>query len=214
MITLSGHSQNLDEGSRNEIVLRNGTKVILYKAHEGDGEKTYSYLPVNMRLSVRDGRPEISLLKFSEEGHAGAILHFLLTWGLSEQDREEANVLLNLKLRDTVFVAGPAMVDAAPQSFLITGNDRLVGIMNKTLRQNSQVPLFPGSKLAASFRFEGADAEYLEEIIGDRNKAISGEIRMFFIYNTMVREGFISKPVAHEWVLSIGLDTIFKTLRD
>lgn len=214
MITISGHSQNLAEESRTEVTLSDGNMVVLYRAHAGDGEKTYCYLPVNMRLSSRDGRPEISLLKFSETGNEGAVLHFLLTWGLSDSNRKEANELLNLKLRDSVFVSGPAMVDAAPESFLITGNDRLVGIMNKALRQHSQVPLYPGSKMAASFRFEGADAEYLEEIIGDHNKTVGGEIRMIFVYNTMVREGYLSKPVAHEWVLSIGLDTLINTLRN
>jgi hypothetical protein len=214
MITLSGYAQNLDDDSRTEVILSDGTPVVLYRAHSTEGSNIYYYLPVNMHLSVRDGRPEISFLLYDEDGNRGAILHFLLTWGLSVSQVKEANELLNLRLKDTVIVAGSVLVDAAPVSFVITGNDRLVKIMNGAISQNSQVPLIPGTKLAASFRFPGEEADYISNMIIQQRKTIDGAIRMIFTYKTMVKKGYVSKPVEDEWMIEMGLDNIFQYLRD
>jgi hypothetical protein len=213
-MVISCYAQSIDEDSRTEVILADGTRVVMFRSHVDEGSNIFYYLPVNMHISVRDDRPEISLLQFNENGQSGAILHFLITWGLSESGQKEANMLLNLKLHDTVIVAGPVLVEAAPESFLITGNDRVVTTLNNALRQKSQAPLLPGQKLAASFRFGADDSDYLAQVIRDRGRTISGEIRMIFIYRSMIREGYIFKATGHEWVLSMNLDTIFNLLRN
>jgi hypothetical protein len=167
-----------------------------------------------MHVSFNGANPEVSLVFFDEDGVSGAILHFLLTWGLSALQEKEVNTLLNLKMNDSVFVAGPLLVEAAPESFKITGQSRIAEIMNEIFKQNSHAPLIPGSKLAASFRFSGEEAEYVREIIKDPRKTGDGAIAMFFIYKTMVREGYISKPSEHEWILTMSLNQIFRYLRN
>jgi hypothetical protein len=214
LLTLTTQAQNLDDESRTEVILSGGTHIVLYKAHSTDRSNIFYYLPVNMHLAIRDGRPEISFLQYNEDGNRGAILHFLLTWGLSDSMEREANNLLNLRLKDTVIVAGPVLVDAAPVSFLITGNDTVVSIMNNAISQNSRAPVFPGSKLAASFRFRPEDSDYLTGIIRNHEKTIDGKIQMIFNFRTMVRQGYITKAEDHEWKLSMNLDTIFDILRE
>jgi hypothetical protein len=214
LLAPSGFAQNLDDESRTEVNLSDGTTVVFYKGHQAEESNIYYYLPVNMHLSVRNGIPEISFLQYDEEGNRGAILHFLLTWGLSGSSVREANGLLNLKIKDTAIVAGPVLVDAAPVSFLITGNDTVVSIMNNSSSQNSPAPVIPGSKLAASFRFGADDSDYLSGIIRNHKKEIDGEVQMIYIFRTMVRQGYLTKPVEHEWKLSMNLDTIFNILRE
>jgi len=210
----SGFAQNLDDGSRTEVTLSDGTKVVLYRQYQKEESNVYYYLPVNMHLSVRDGKPEISFLEFNEDGNRGAILHLLLTWGLSEPEEREANDLINLRLKDTAVVAGPVFVDAAPVSFIITGKDSAISIMNRASGQHSPAPVIPGSKLAASFRFNAEDSDYMSGVIMDHEKTIDGEMQMIYTYRTMVRQGYLTRSEDHEWKLALSLDTIFNTLRE
>jgi|OpeIllAssembly_1097287.scaffolds.fasta_scaffold734089_1 hypothetical protein len=195
--------------------MSDGTTVVLYKSHTfEENSNIYYYLPVNLHVSFNGANPEISLVFFDADGVSEAILHFLLTWGLSASQEAEVNALLNLKLDDSVFVAGPLLVEAAPVSFKITGQSEIVEIMNRIFKQNSNAPLIPGSKLAASFRFSGEETEYVREIIKDPCKVGDGMIAMIFVYKTLVREGYISKPSEHEWILTMSLNGIFKYLRN
>jgi hypothetical protein len=168
---------------------------------------------VNLHVASSDGNPEISLLLFDEQGDRGAILHFLLTWGLSDRQEKEISDILSMKTEDTVFIAGPLLVESAPVSFRITGDDPLVAIMNEGLTLNSHAPIIPGMKLAASFRFSGEQVDYISEALGEHGKNIDGTVSMIFIYRTMIREGYISKPVDHSWVLDMNLDNLFQSLR-
>ncbi len=214
LITVSGLSQNLIDESRTRVNLSDDTSVVLYKAHTPEGGNVFHYLPVNMHISYRDRIPEISLVHFNEDGSNEAILHFLLTWGLSQSQEREVSELLEKQHGDSVIVAGPVMVDAAPESFLITGNDKIVMLLNRAMAQNSQVPLFPGSKLAASFRFRGEDADYILSMAEPDGGKTEGEIQMVFTYKTMVRDGYINKATDNQWSLTMSLETLFKLLRD
>ncbi len=214
LITVSGYSQNLINESRTDIVLSDGTPVTLFKAHSfEEPSNLYYYLPVNLHVAIRDGNPEISLLLFDEQGERGAILHFLLTWGLSDRQEKEISDILSMKTDDTVFLAGPLLVEAAPVSFRITGDDPVVAIMNEGMTQNSHAPVIPGMKLAASFRFSGEQVDYINEIIGEPGKTIGGTASMIFLYRTLVREGYISRPADHRWILDMNLDNLFQFLR-
>jgi hypothetical protein len=214
LLITSGYSQNLIDESRTEIILSDGTSVTLYKAHSFEEPyNLYYYLPVNMHVATREDMPEISLLVFNEDSNRSAILHFLLTWGLSSTLEEEMDKSLKLKINDTAYIAGPVLVEAAPVSFQITGNDPLVNIMNKSMSNSSTAPVIPGLKLAASFRFTGADADYLTDLLKKPGKEINGAIRMVFTYSTMIREGYISKSVYHEWILEMGISNIIGYLK-
>jgi hypothetical protein len=214
LITASGYSQNLVDDSRTDLILSDSTAVTLYKAHSFEGlSNIYYYLPVNLHVATRDGHPEISLLLFDEDGVRGAILHFLLTWGLSAAQEKEIGDILSMETDDTVFIAGPVLVEAAPVSFQITGGDRLVSIMNERLAQNSHAPVIPGMKLAASFRFSGEEVDYISEIMQEAGRKIDGTISMIFLYRTMVREGYILQAADHKWILEMNLDNLFQYLK-
>jgi len=215
MIAVTGRAQNLDNNSRTAINLSDGMSLTLFRTHSFDGNsKVFYYLPVNLHVAFKESRPEISFIQYDTETTRGAILHFLLTWGLSESQEKEANELLNMVLGDSVYIAGPVLADAGPDSFIITGKDKLVEVMNNALTQNSRAPVVPGSKMAASFRFTSSDLEYARKIMEKPKGEIDGRLQMIFTYTTMVKEGFISKPVEHEWIMEMNLDDLFKYLRN
>ena len=214
LITVSGYSQNLIDDSRTDIILSDSTPVTLFRAHSfEEPSNIYYYLPVNLHVASRDGKPELSLLLFEEEGVRGAILHFLLTWGLSAAQEKEITNILSRGPDDSVFIAGPVLVEAAPVSFQITGDDPLVSMMNKRLAQNSHAPVIPGMKMAASYRFSGEEVDYIGEILKASGKKIDGRISLVFLYRTMVRDGFISKPADHMWILEMNLENLFQYLK-
>ncbi len=214
LITVSGFSQNLMDDSRTDIILSDGTPVTLFKAHSfEEPSDIYYYLPVNLHVASRDGNPEISLLFFGDEGVRGAILHFLLTWGLSPAQEKEAGNILRMETNDTAFMAGPVLVEAAQVSFQITGDDPVVSMMNERMTQSSRAPVIPGMKLAASFRFSAEEADYISAIINDSGKTIDGRMSMIFLYRTLEREGYMLKPADHEWILGMTLDNLFQNLK-
>lgn len=87
----------LDEENRVDLVLDDGTTVTLLGAAKGIGDRSskveYYYLPTGLRLSKgADGRPQFLFLKYNTESGdtQGGVLHFLMEWGLSQQQLAEA----------------------------------------------------------------------------------------------------------------------------
>jgi hypothetical protein len=87
----------LDEESRVDLVLDDGTTVTLLGAAKGIGDRSnnvdYYYLPTGLRLArTPDGRPQFLFLKYNTESGEvqGGVLHFLMEWGLTAEQLDEA----------------------------------------------------------------------------------------------------------------------------
>ncbi len=100
------NAQSLDPDNRVSITLDDGTEVtLLGRAKTGQNNNftgEYYYLPVGLRLSSRpDGVPEFLFMKYTTEkdasagGVQGAIMHFLMQWGLTAQQEIELESKLN-----------------------------------------------------------------------------------------------------------------------
>ncbi len=95
----------------NPVFLAKAGDVVAAKDNE------YYYLPVNLRLSKRPdtGVPQFLFLKYVTEeredqgGISGALLHFLMEWGLTEELRKECETLLQAKGKGAK-VIGPVML--------------------------------------------------------------------------------------------------------
>ncbi len=123
-------------------------------------DNEYYYLPVNLRLSKRPdtGVPQFLFLKYVTEeredqgGISGALLHFLMEWGLTEELRKECETLLQVKVKGAK-VMGPVMLQQADgESFSIIS--ATVAKDNKdftrSLITGGIAPLLPGQKIAAA----------------------------------------------------------------
>ncbi len=185
-------AQYINYENKVDLVLSDGTNLVLYGAEGKDYE--YYYLPVNLRLAKRpDGVPEFLFLKYTTEqkadagGVQGAIMHFLMEWGLTAKQLEDAqNKIEELFKKDTRRVyfgkspSGVAIYKNVPnhrQTPVIKGpveleiekdnSFKIVSaiIEDKTLTRNivtsGKAPLIPGGKVAAAASFDKHGAQLM-----------------------------------------------------
>lgn len=123
-------------------------------------DNEYYYLPANLRLSRRadTGVPEFLFLKYVTEeredqgGISGALIHFLMEWGLTEEMRKECESILQTRVAGAKVVGPVMMQQAEGESFNIIS--ATVSKDNKdftrSLVTTGQAPLLPGQKVAAA----------------------------------------------------------------
>ncbi len=171
VLTVEG--QILDYQNKVTIPLNDGTTVTLYgKAQSMNDDFTgeYYYLPANLRLSKKtDGTPEFLFLKYTTEERAdaggvqGALMHFLMEWGLTPDQEKELQTKLALKIKDlaksspkfkkilTPKVMGPATLRSdTEESFRLISGTLTSDKFTPNLVTTGRAPLMPGSKIAIS----------------------------------------------------------------
>jgi hypothetical protein len=199
-------SQTLDYENRVGVVLDDGTNVILYgRAQTLNSNFTgeYYYLPVGLTLSKKeDGKtPEFLFLKYTTEertdagGVQGALLHFLMEWGLKPYQEAEAQQKLVAKIKDLsktnpkyAAVTNPKIVgpvDVKPDG------DNSFRIISGTLNKNPNLvtsgvaPVLPGIKCAVAAKMDKNDAQLLAASF-EKTRSISDvSVQLFFTYNTL-----------------------------
>jgi hypothetical protein len=168
LICLVSAGQRLIPGSKMVIVLSDSSSVILYRAVTSDHvNNACYYLPVNFRISERAGKPEFSFISYDsdEDGkNDGAIMHLLLTWGLTEEQQTEAEKLIRGKVDSTLYLSGCPLLSEKREDirFDIHGDNPLCEVLRESLRSKGSPPLSPGEKLALSFMFSSGNTEKIE----------------------------------------------------
>ncbi len=164
---------------RRTVTLSDGTQVNLILDSERTegahllrllgqtGGRRYYYLPTNLRLSGRpDGVPEFLFLKFTTEqretegGVSGAVMHFLMEYGLTPAQEDELKRKLQ-QTGDTVIGGMPMKPDGESSTFLITSATLKDDQMTKSLVTSGKAPLLPGQKVAAAARLTANGAQLL-----------------------------------------------------
>jgi hypothetical protein len=199
-------AQTLDYENRVGLVLDDGTQVVLYgRAQTLNANFTgeYYYLPVGLTLSRKeDGKtPEFLFLKYTTEERAdaggvqGALLHFLMEWGLKPAQEAEAQQKLAAKIKDLAktnpkyaAVTNPKIlgpVDVKPDG------DNSFRIISGTLNENPNLvtsgvaPVLPGLKAAVAAKMDKNDAQLLAASF-EKTRSISDvSVQLFFTYNTL-----------------------------
>lgn len=164
-----GFAQTLDGENKLAVALSDGTQVLLYgKASETPGVKTndYYYLPTGLRLSKNaSGEPEFVFLKYVTDaredagGVSGALMHFLMEWGLTEPQLKETREKIR-QLNPLAKVLGPASVE--------TNGDRSFEVKSATLSSQGQTlitsggaPTMPGGKVVTAAKMDKYAAQLL-----------------------------------------------------
>ena len=179
-------AQILDSENKVEIALSDGTVVTAYgranTATSGARDKfsnEYYYLPTNLRLAKKDdGTPEFIFVKYTTDekadvgGTQGALLHFLMTWGLTKKQEVELTSLLAKKLAGLggkySEVINPRVLGAATLNSGIEGETfRIVsGTLSNdkftpNLATSGRAPLLPDGKMAVAAIMEKNGAQLL-----------------------------------------------------
>ncbi len=164
----------LDDETRDEIILEDGTHVILYaKAGSTSGSRTreWYYLPPTetLRLATRpDNTPEFLFMKFTEEaseelgGISGAIMHFLMTWGLTPEQHEELAGVLKEKHRGAI-LKGPVPLEPDDDggSFRIISATMTDKGLTPSITMSNRAPLTAGDRAAAAARLTAQGAQLM-----------------------------------------------------
>ncbi|MBE0677470.1 MAG: hypothetical protein IH592_01775 [Bacteroidales bacterium] len=209
MLSAQGlNAQVLDYQNKVEIVLNDGTHVILYgKAKSLNNTYTgeYYYLPVGLQLSHRtDGTPEFLFLKYTTEqraeagGAQGGLIHFLMSWGLTQAQLQEAQAKLVTRIADLAKTPGspykgiqnPKIMGAVDvytedESFRIISAS-LTDADDARLITSGSAPTLPGSKVAVAGKLNAVTAQLLAATF-EKNRSITDiSLELNFMYNVMM----------------------------
>jgi hypothetical protein len=166
----AGKAQVLDFMNKVSLILDDGTNLVLFGAARSldtlfSGE--YYYLPAGLRLSKKaDGTPEFLFMKYTSEdradagGLSGALMHFLMEWGLTPAQEKEAQSKLASKLKGLAAsnpkykmvkdprIMGAANVKTDPEnSFQIISAILSNNKLTPTLVTSGRAALIPGGKI-------------------------------------------------------------------
>lgn len=199
-------AQTLDGENKVTITLDDGTPVTLYgraNTLSTAYSSEYYYLPVNLRLSKKqDGAtPEFLFLKFTtESGDAeGALMHFLMEWGLTPEQERELQTKLVERLKDLATtnrnyaaVRNPKVLGAA---MLRSDTQESFRIISATLGDkgfapsvvtSGRAPLMPGAKIAVASRLEKNGAQLLAATFEKGRSITDVSIDLHFRYDILM----------------------------
>jgi hypothetical protein len=190
-----GYSVVLDEENRIDITLDDGTSVTLFgEATSTPGVKSqnYYYLPANLRLATRpdSGVPEFLFLKFTTEakgGATGALMHFLMVWGLTPA--QEADLRAKLKAKQSgaeLMGAVPLEAEGDSGSFQIISATLTDKGLASTLLTSGKAPLVPGGRAAASARLTADGAQLMAATLEKTRSVADLSIGLNYVYQTLV----------------------------
>ena len=199
-------AQTLDYENRVSIALKDGTQVVLYgRAQTLNSNFTgdYFYLPVGLTLGKKaDGEtPEFLFMKYTTEertdagGVQGALLHFLMEWGLTQEQEKEAQTLLTAKIKSMASsnpkfagvtnpkILGPVDVKPDGENSFST----ISGILKKkpSLVTSGTAPVLPGQKAAVAAKMDKNDAQLLASTFEKTRSITDVSVQLFFTYNVL-----------------------------
>lgn len=187
-----GKAQVLDNENKIAVTLKDGTSVICYgKAGNTEGQRSneYYYLPTNLRLSKnKSGDPEFLFMKYITDARAenggvdGALMHFLMEWGLTDVQLKETEEKLKEKNRAAKLL-GPAQVETeGEKSFNVLS--ATLNTPGETLLTSGGAPVLPGSKVVVAAKL---DKNMGQLMVSSLDKAASDvSLNLRFKYRTLM----------------------------
>ncbi len=211
-------TETLSDGTQVNLILDSDrTEVAAIQRLLGQsGGRRYYYLPTNLRLSKRDdGVPEFLFLKFTTEqretegGVSGALMHFLMEYGLTPAQEQE----LTRKLQttgDTLIGGMPMKPDGESSTFLITSATLKDETMTKSLVTSGKAPLIPGQKVAAAARLTANGAQLMAATL-EKARSIADCSISFNLAYTVVTPAIKGSAIFHASRLQTQKDTLKRT---
>ena len=186
----------LDDENTLVVQLQDGTQVKLYAeagASPGVRTRRYYYLPVGLRVAARpDGTPEFLFLKFTTEqasgpgAVSGAVMHFLMEWGLTPAQEQELAGKLKQKYADAELAGAVPMEVEGDGSFQIVSATMSDKGLTPSVVTSGKAPLVPGGRAAAASRL-GTEGAQLLAATFEKGRSISDvSIALNYTYQTLM----------------------------
>ena len=153
-------AQLVDYAGKVVCPMPDGEDVVLLPSTETP--HAYYCLPSHLRLSVNeDKQPEFLLMLWgAEEGQGvdNGIMHWLLTWGLTQDQEKQVNAFLVGKVDSSAVLLGVMSV-FAPEKYVLKGkNSDMIRLLQSSVTSGGGIPTVPGGKSATSFKFKAKEA--------------------------------------------------------
>lgn len=217
-------AQPLDADNRLSVTLDDGTEVtLLGKAKTTTNVFTgeYYYLPTGLRLSNRpDGVPEFLFMKYTTEEEAsaggvqGALLHFLMQWGLTA--KQEAELLtkvkekLEVKKKDRVKgllflpitaskikIMGPVDVQPLPENSFQIFSASLSDPSTSKVIASGRAPSLEGGKAVVASKMDKNTAQLMATSLEETSSIADLSVTLGYQYNVMMPA--IDASVVIDW---------------
>lgn len=189
-----------------ELVLADQSRAWVTTAPQA-GVHAYAWLPSHLRIARQEGgEPQFSFLTWEEKPGdpiQGAILHFLVEWGLTDSQAVEVQALLRAQVDSMGWLTGPVLpepvLEQATYSFSSPKKSEAVVLLQRSVTQAGQVPVTPGAKWAGSFRFKENDAVEMQKALAD--PSVLSSLRFAFHFSL--------PGISDRWSISAPLQELF-----
>ncbi|HSH67363.1 MAG TPA: hypothetical protein VLB84_16585, partial [Bacteroidia bacterium] len=228
LFVLSMKSQILDYENRVDVILSDGTHVTMFGRDKKLGSNQmngdYFYLPVGLRLSKKldNVTPEFLFMKYTTDQRAdqggvqGALMHFLMEWGLTPAQETEAQKLLTDKTKTMKLTSPAKLLGAASLRPDVEESFRIISatLTDKTFTPNfvttGRAPLMPGAKIACAAKLEKNGAQLLAATFEKSRSITDVSISLRFSYDVIMPA--VEGEIIVNWS---KVDSLFnKTKRD
>lgn len=197
IIASTSFAQNLDYNSKVVVHLNDGTQVTLYAQLNGSGQfakpsKNFYYIPQQAMLS-KDPQtqvPEFLFLKYVTEeredqgGVSGALMHFLVKLGYTEQQMTEIRKKLEQQIKGAI-VKGPIDLfqsDDATSFRIISATVNKEGGMAKSVVTSGKAPLQEGAKVAVASNLNKYGAQLMAATFEKTNSITELSVQFDYKY--------------------------------
>ncbi|MCW5516884.1 hypothetical protein [Muriicola sp. Z0-33] len=206
--TTSIRSQALDSENRVDIKLDDGTSVILYgQSSRVIGQKTNKYymLPTGLKIGSRpDGTPEFLFMKFTTEeradqgGIGGGLIHFLMEWGLTPEQRNELSAKLGSKIKGAKLMGSvPMQIDEKVESFKILSATLSNDERTSKVVTSGKAPLIESGKVAAAAQLDKYGAQLLASTF-ERAQSIT-DLSVVLDYYFTLQTPAVKGKIVFDW---------------
>jgi len=178
----------------------------------------YYYLPTNLRLGTKkdaEKTPEFLLMKFTTEervdagGIQGALMHFLMEWGLTSKQENELESKLEARVNqlksktslkekfskvEKAMVLGPVHLKADDNSFRIISATLSDKTLAPTVVTSGKAPTLPGQKAAVASRLDKNGAQLLAATLEKSRSIADVSLELRYRYNVLMPafKGFVT----------------------
>jgi len=196
------NAQNLIETSELQLSLKDGTKLYCYQPYSmgKNTTNTYYYLPTNIHFpTTKSGKKSYSLLIYKDDTEEikGGIMHWLLTWGLSQKQRKEAENMLKSKVGPNATLMGAVLPESVSgkDDFEIKGSNKLSQILRASIVNRGKTPLLSHSKIAIAFKFSKGNAIQIKDLYENKKEKKETYILMHFLVSFKKHDGRITRKI-------------------
>ena len=181
------NAQVICKETKTLIQLRNGNTVHIYKERNSKNSPIYYYVPNQLKLVKKNGKPGYSFLDYKNANNTttdGAIFHMLVTWGLNKKELQELKLKIKSKYGGKASLAGAVYLDNIRSRISFSTHTNVGKILSQSLKSKGAPPTHASGKMALSFRFKKHQVNIVKQALKTPSKLKGTNMSINYTYKT------------------------------